>query len=149
TRRKALVNLLEETRPGFNHLREQVEILYFDFDEDLRPVEALKEEAAEGKQSAIGVALDAILRESQQARVSGVFFLSDFAQRTLPGKDIDPRTAARRLADRQIPIHTFPLGASGLTATALDVAVEDLQVDPFAFEKTTVPVTVRIPTVGA
>ncbi len=148
TRRKTLLKAIEENGASLEELKKQVGLLYFNFDEELRPVEKL-EDQTEGTQSAVGVALDTLMRESQNSRVVGTFMLSDFAQRVLPGKDLDPRAAARRMGDRQIPVHTFPIGATGLSASTLDVAVADLQVDPLAFEKKTVPVTIRLHTSGA
>jgi len=148
TRRQALLKTLEESAPQFATLREEIEIRRFDFDEELRAIEN-PEAQAEGTQTAIGKALEELLRESQNSRVAGVIFGSDFAQRALPGNDADPRAQARRLGDRQIAVHTLLFGASGPSSSGVDLAVEDLQVDPLAFEKKTVPVAARVRAVGA
>lgn len=148
TRRQALVKALAENAPVFDEIRKQIDIRYFNVDEELTPVDEFSDVAA-GNQSAIGVGLDALLRESQNARVASILFLGDFAQRALPGKDVNPRDAARKLGDRQIAVNTFPFGASGVSSSAVDIAVEDLQVDPLAFERKSVPVTARIRAAGA
>ena len=51
---------------------------------------------------------------------------------------------ARRLGDRQIPVYTVTFGGSGFSQTAMDASIEDLQVDPVAFERKIVPVRIKV-----
>ncbi|NOX55649.1 MAG: hypothetical protein GXP27_14665 [Planctomycetes bacterium] len=143
TRRQKLIRALKDCRDQLQAVQERVELEYADFDETLRPVDE-PAEAAEGKQTAIGAALDEVLRRSLRERIAAVLLLSDGAQRAQPPRDIDPRLVARRLGEQQVPVYTVPFGGTGLTETAVDVAVEDLQVNPVVFEKKAVPVTAKV-----
>jgi hypothetical protein len=143
TRRQALLSTLEENKALLADLGDDVEIRYFDFAESLAAVDAPGAESA-GEQTAIGAALQELARENQSGRLAAVLLMTDGAQRALAGFDADPRGVARRFAELHVPIYTIPYGGSGLSGSAFDVAVEDLQVDPLAFEKKTVPVNARV-----
>jgi hypothetical protein len=143
TRRKALLDRLEESRPSIEKLQKSIEVRYLDFDAQPKQVER-PAEAAAGTQTAIGSLLEWINHESQSQRIAGIVLLSDGAQRALPPNTADPLSMARRLGDRQIPVYTATFGGSGYSQTAMDAAVEDLQVDPVAFERKIVPVRIKI-----
>jgi hypothetical protein len=143
TRRRALLNRVEESRAALEQLGKSVDIRYLNFDEKTTRVERFVDEA-NGGQTAIGAALDSIGRESQGQRVSGVFLLSDGAQRALSPNNADPIASARRLGERQIPVYTVCFGGSGFSQNAMDAAVDDLQVDPVAFERKVVPVKAKV-----
>lgn len=148
TRRRAVLNRVVEARPVLDQLGKSVDVRYVDFAEQPTRVERFVDEA-NGGQTAIGTALDWIAHESQQGqRVSGVFLLSDGAQRALSPNNADPITAARRLGDRQIPVYTVCFGGSGFSQNAMDAAVDDLQVDRYAFERKVVPVKAKLRLTG-
>ncbi len=148
TRRAVLVKTLQEAEPIFLKLKKEMEVRYSDFDREPRSVEK-PDAAAPGEQSAIGFALESILREAQANGLSGIILHSDGAQRALPPHDVDPRAVARRLGELQIPIFPIAYGTTGTTDTSLDLIVEDLLVDPYAFVKKTVPLRAKLRVLGA
>lgn len=147
SRREWLLKTLAEAEPKWNRLGESLEVRFFDFAEELVPVERPEADAA-GRQTAMGAALEEVRRASQRERVVGVVLLGDGAHRALPPRDTDPREAARRLAELQVPIYTVGFGSEHL-ADVLDVAIEEMQVDPLVYEKKLVPVSVRVRASGA
>ena len=148
TRRQVAVKLLKDNADRLERLSKEIEILYYDFDKDLKPVEAPGEQA-DGRQTAIGAVLGELLREAGSQRLAGVVLLSDGAQRALPPNDADPRAAARLLGMQQIHIHTVGIGGTGLSGSSVDLAIENLLVDPVAFEKNEIPIEVKVRALGA
>lgn len=143
TRRRALLNRVEECRPLLEKLGKAVELRFADFAEQPVLVERFLDEAS-GSQTAIGAALDWIAHESQARHISSVFLFSDGAQRTAGRTSAEPLATARRLGDKQIPVYTVCFGTNGFSQNTVDAAVEDLQVDPYAFERKVVPVKAKI-----
>ncbi|MFM9962878.1 MAG: glutamine amidotransferase [Planctomycetaceae bacterium] len=148
SRREVLLKTLKEAEPTFEKLKEEMEYRYFDFDRELHSAEK-PDPTAPGEQSAIGFALESILRDSQGQGLSGLLLYTDGAQRGLPPYDVDPRAVARRFGELQIPIFPVALGTTGTTDTSLDLIVEDLLVDPYAFVKKTVPLRAKLRVLGA
>ncbi len=149
TRREALLRTLSDCEPQLKQLAEQVELRFLDFSESLTPVDQ-PAPTAEGRLTDIGKALDELRREDTGKRLVGIILMSDGAQRVLGTDAIDPRTAARRLAEqRGIAIHTVTYGSSELSGAGLDLAVENVVVDPLAYEKKTIPVRFQLRAVGA
>jgi len=148
TRREALLETLDNVSSEMNVLLEDLEIRYYNFSEELTPTES-PENKTPGHQTAIGLALDTAFRERGGKRVAGILLLSDGAQRAIAPFDADPRLKARLMGEQQIPVYSVAFGASGISEGALDIAVEDLLVDPLVFEKTSVPVTAKIRALGA
>lgn len=148
TRRQAMLQALRENESALESLSEKIEIRRFDFDETIEAIEAF-EDKTDGEQTAVGASLGDLLQEVSGERVVGVLMMSDFAQRAFAPLNVDPRTIALRYGDQRIPIHPVPFGGTGQSENALDIAIEDLMVDPVSFEGTTVPVTVRFRALGA
>ena len=148
TRRQVALKLLADNANRLKQLGKQVDVLYYDFDKQLKPTEHPGEQA-DGRQTAIGAVLGELLREAGSQRIAGVLLLSDGAQRAMPPYDADPRAAARLLGMQQIHVHTVGIGGTGLSGSSVDLAVEDLIVDPVAFEKNEVPIEVKIRALGA
>lgn len=148
TRREAILRTVDECKPQLEEIQEDVEIRYYDFAEELTPVENLTEQT-DGRQTAIGAALDSLLEENRDDRLVAAVLLSDGAQRAVPPFDADPRAKARLLGQQRVPVYTIPFGGSGLSGTAFDLAAEDLLVDPLVFEKKTVPVSAKVRVLGA
>ena len=126
----------------------RVEVRRFDFSQGLSP---FSKDATEGTgdQTAIGQTLLDLLKETQDRRTLAVVLWSDGAQRAMPPNDADPLTAAQQLAEAQAPIYARGIGAASISEAALDLAVEDLLVDPVVFENKLVPVKVRLRAAGA
>jgi hypothetical protein len=148
SRREALLKTLADCRNDLERLGRDIEIKLFDFGEDLAPVET-PEDKTPGEQTAIGHVLDAAAKAVQGKQVVGMLLGSDGANRAMAPNDIDPRAAAARLADQQIPVDTIGFGASGLTDSTIDLAAEDLEVSPTVFVKNTVTVSAKVRALGA
>jgi len=148
TRREAALKMLEDVRPELENLGKEIKILYVDFAKETALVEAFTA-ATPGEQSAIGSMLDALPKLSSGKKLVGALLISDGAQRAVTPFDTDPRSAANRLAELQIRIDPVGVGASGITDSALDLALEDLEVSPTVFVKNTVVVGARVRALGA
>jgi hypothetical protein len=148
SRFKAVRADIAKYEPKWKELGKQVDVRQFDFDRDLLPYNPSLTEGG-GDQTAFGKVLEDLLRESRDHRSLGLLLLTDGAQRAIPPFDIDPLSAARKLADSQIPIYAVGYGASSLSTASLDVAVEDLRVDPVVFEKKLVPLSCKVRASGA
>lgn len=139
---------LAELEKAFQDWGKKLEVRQFEFGKDLVPRDpALREGTADF--TAIGAALEALQRETRDRRTLGVLLLTDGAQRAIPPFDNDPLLAARKLGELQAPIYPVGYGTAALSDSTLDLAVEDLLVDPVVFEKKQVPVTVRLRALGA
>ena len=153
SRRKHLVQTLASNREQLEQLRELVEIRAYDFDTVLHAVDLAQpepfEDVTDGAQSAYGMALDEVLRESQSQRIIGLLLLGDGAQRAIAPFDTDPRIVGRRAAELQVPIFPGLFGESDISSAGLDIAVEDLAVSPIVFVKNRVPVSARLRITGA
>ncbi len=97
-----------------------------------------------GEQTAIGAALDDVLRAEAGKRLLGVLLLSDGAQRALAPRDAAPQTAAARLKRLGVPLFAVPFGQSRGLGQAQDVAVEDLLANSSVFVKNELTVSAQI-----
>ena len=148
SRFKAVRADLAKYEPKWKELGKQVEVLQKDFARELLTFDANLTEG-NGDQTAFGKVLDDLLREARDHRSLGLILLTDGAYRALPPDDADPLTAARKFGDNQIPIYAVGYGASSLSTASLDLAVEDVRVDPVVFEKKLVPVSCKVRAIGA
>ncbi|MCA9029778.1 MAG: hypothetical protein KDA66_03155 [Planctomycetaceae bacterium] len=150
TRREAILKTLTDCNAELEELQEEVEIVYFDFAEQLQAV-TTPEAKTDGQFTAIGKLLQTLREEESGQRTVGIFFMSDGAQRAGGENAIDPRSEARRFSEQTgIPIHTVTYGTNELTASGLDLAIEDLSLDqPVTFERKTVPVRMKVRLLGA
>jgi len=80
----------------------------------------------EGRETAIGQAIEELLERESGQRLSAVILMSDGAQRASAQRDTPPQTAARRLRDLGYPLYTFCLGQSRALGEARDVAMREL-----------------------
>jgi len=101
-----------------------------------------------GEQTAIGAALDDVLRREAGKRVAAVILMSDGAQRALAPRDLAPVTAARQLADLGIPLYVFAVGQSRPLDEARDVAVREMLAGPSVFVKNRLPVSAIVESFG-
>lgn len=151
TRREALVGVLKEHEDALKKIGEEVDLQFLDFADDAVPASAVPRTEGVGKYTAIGKALSEVFKQDSGRRLVGVVLMSDGAQRAVGELNIDPRAEARRFAEqRGAPIYPVPFGSSDLSGAGVDLAVEDVVVDPFPFERKTVPVRgfVRVSSAG-
>lgn len=148
SRFKAVRADLTKYESKWNELGKQVNVVQKDFDSKLTDYNPALAEGT-GDQTAFGEVLEKLLQDARDHRSLGVILLTDGAQRAVPPNDADPLTAARKLGDNQIPIYSVGYGASSLATASLDLAVEDVRVDPIVFEKKLVPISCKIRAVGA
>ncbi len=141
TRWQALRETLTEALPALDALRaEEIEIQLYTFDADTHALawQDGKVELPEhpgGEQTAIGAALEDVLRREAGKRLMGVILLSDGAQRAYAPRDLAPQNPARRLADLGFPLYAFAFGQGRGLGQSRDVAVKDLLVNPTVFVK--------------
>ena len=148
TRRETVLKMLEDAQRELDKFDEEIKVQFVDFGKEVAVVEKFGPETP-GEQTAIGHMLDALPKLSPDKKVVGVLLITDGAQRALPPFDNDPRAAANRLAEQQIRVDTIGVGASGISDSALDLSVEDLEVSPTVFVKNTVVVRAKVRAVGA
>lgn len=148
SRRAVLLKNMQDAEPTIEKLRQEMEVRILNFDREVYPVDKPGPDAL-GEQTAIGFALESILREAQGKGLSGIVLETDGALRALAPYDVDPRAVARRLGELQIPIFPVAYGTTTVSDTSLDLIVEDLLVDPYAFVKKTVPMRARLRVTGA
>ncbi|MGQ0634577.1 MAG: glutamine amidotransferase [Planctomycetaceae bacterium] len=148
TRREALLKTLGDAQPELESLKKLVDVVFVDFADDAAIVEQLRTDPL-GDQTAIGASLERALQLAAEKRIAAFIVLSDFAQRAVAPRDLDPRAAASRLAEQQIRIDAVGIGTSAMSDGALDLSVEDLEVSPTVFVKNTVVVAAKIRALGA
>lgn len=148
-RRAALVKTLADIQATLEKFKEQLEIRYMDFDSMLRPADQPGPDAT-GEATSIGKVLDDLRREDSGRRIVGAILMSDGAQRATGEDDVDPRAAARRIAEqRGIHIHTVVYGTAELATAGVDLAIEDVLVAPDTFERKGTPVQAQLIVRGA
>ncbi len=148
SRFQAIRSDIEKLQSRMKNWTKKVDVRLFDFAKELASFDPELKEGT-GDQTAFGKALEEIRRETRNRRTMGVFLFSDGAQRAVPPYDIDPRTAARNLADDQIAIYGIGYGASSISSSSLDVGIEDLVIPDIVYERSRVPVTAKLRTTGA
>jgi uncharacterized membrane protein len=140
SRWNALRATLEDAVPNLRELADDYEIKVYEFDAEVSPVE-LDEgqptlaEKPEGQQSAIGAALEDVLRREAGKRLAAVILASDGAQQAYAPRQLHPQTAARRLFDLGTPLYTVAFGRERAASQSRDVAVTELLVNPTVYVK--------------
>ncbi len=140
TRWEMLSSAIGDALPAFDELSKNVELKLYAFDANVQSLELASGRLdlgplPVGEQTAIGAALDDVLRREAGKRLIGVVVLSDGAQRAYAPRDIAPQTPARRLADLGFPLYTFPFGQARGLGQARDVVLTDLAVNPTVYVK--------------
>ena len=140
TRWEMLNAAVSDALPALDDLSDNVELKLYTFDSTVAPLELERGrldlgETPTGEQTAIGAALDDVLRREAGKRLIGVVLLSDGAQRAYAPRDIAPQGPARRLADLGFPLYTLPFGQARGLGQARDVVLADLAVNPTVYVK--------------
>ena len=138
TRWDALVGALKDSRTELEMLAEDFEVRLYGFAGepellDLQVATTEMESEPEGNQTAIGAALEEVLRRESGKRLLGVVLLSDGTQRAHAPLDVPPQLAARRLADLGAPLHTVAVGQSSAREGARDIALIEMQANQTVF----------------
>lgn len=146
---EALTTTLEETEEALAELAEDFEVKPYLFDSQLAPTEFDEgridlPEAPEGSQTAIGSALNDVLRQEAGKRLLGIVLLSDGAQRAYAPRDLPPQTAAARLKHLGYALHALPFGQGRGLGQARDVAVAELLAPQTVFVKNELTVSGEI-----
>jgi uncharacterized membrane protein len=141
---------VQDALPDFRGLNDDLDVKFYTFDSAITPVDLSPTfdlgATAEGRETAIGAAMDDALRRETGHRLAGVILLSDGAQNALYPLDESPQTVARRLADLGVPLYTVTCGKESSANSRPDVAVTGLDVSPSVFVKNELAIrgTVRI-----
>lgn len=141
----AMKLLLEAANEELAKLSNVWDVKAYQFDVDSRRVElrdgrATLGAAPTGEESAIGAAIGEVLDRESSGRVLGVLLMSDGAQRAVPGHDLPPQLALRRLAAERIPLYTFTFGKPGGSERS-DLSIGNLVTNETVFTET--PTEVR------
>jgi len=146
TRWQAAQAALQEAQPALRELAKTVQVKVYTFDDKLRPVpfsdSGLELESTPlGEQTAMGAALDELLKQHAGERLVGVLLLGDGAQRANAPLDLPPQVAARRLADLGFKLYTVAFGQARGVGDARDIALEELITNPTVYVKNVLPVS--------
>lgn len=140
TRWQVLLAELAAAAPELAQLAEQFDVQVYTFDREPKRVEPddgkvpLPAEP-KGTETAIGAALDDVLRREAGKRLAGVILLSDGAQRARAPRDTPPQIPAGQLADLGYPLYAFCFGQTAAAGQTRDISLADLQVNDTVFVK--------------
>ncbi len=148
TRWQVLESIVEEALPTLEAMSQDWEVKVYTFDSEVEPRDfstgALDLGGApDGEQTAIGAALEDVLRREAGKRLAGVVLLSDGAQRAYAPRDTPPQGPTRRLADLGFPLYTLAFGQSRGLGQTRDVALKDLSVNQTVYVKNELTVRAR------
>jgi uncharacterized membrane protein len=137
TRWEILQKALATAWPELAKLSEDVEVKFYTFDSTVREQAFDRTKPSlpgkpEGNESAIGAALDDVLRAEGRKRLIGVVLLSDGMQQSTQ-RTRAPQDVARRMLELGYPLYTVAVGGDPGGAYARDVAVRSLTAGPTAY----------------
>lgn len=146
TRWDALRATLDDALPALKELQQDLEIKLYTFDRETQSVEFANgklelEKTPAGEETAIGAALETILRQEAGKRLAGVIVLGDGAQRAIAPRDVAPQIPARRLADLGFKLYAVAFGQARGLGEARDVAIVDMLANQTVFVKNPLAVT--------
>jgi uncharacterized membrane protein len=140
TRWELLRSAVEEALPTLRKINEDSEVKIYTFDSQIYPLDFSRRKldlgtTPDGEQTAIGAALEDVLRREAGKRLAGVILLSDGAQRAYAPRDTAPQGPARNLAVLGYPLYTLAFGQARGLGQARDVALKDLSVNQTVYVK--------------
>ncbi len=135
TRWELLKGRLDEAAADFAELGKELEIKFYEFDSTVRPIEADKGklplgDVPTGTETAIGAALDDVLRLESRKRLVGIILISDGAQQSLT-RTLLPLAPVQRMGST--PLYTVRLAVDA--GQRKDVSVRDLIAGPTVYIK--------------
>ena len=150
----AMQDLVNQSADKFNMLRDRLTLNFYTFAEAAVPLEideqGWKEKQIDlgaepaGEQSAIGAALQEVLRRESVQRLAGIVMMTDGAWRAYPPRDAPPQAAARRMADLGIPLYALGFGEARSPDQARDVRLDELVTNPTVFVKNRLDVSATL-----
>jgi uncharacterized membrane protein len=141
TRRQATEELLAAAGEVFAETAEDIDPQVYVFDGAARRLPAKDGKYAfagtpEGNETAIGAALEQVLRPEAGRRLAGVFLATDGAQRTLGAMPLLPEMPVKQwLTDRGFPLFTFRIGKERAGGQARDIELRNLLTSEPVFVK--------------
>jgi len=102
------------------------------------------EDAATADETAIGAAVDEVLRRNAGRRIGGVIVLSDGAQHAYAPRDLPPQTAARNVADAGAAVWSVTFGQQRSGSQGRDAAVTNLAVGETVYRENRLEVAGRV-----
>lgn len=135
-----VASALEGASASLKRLAAEIELNAYGFDSQTQRLgvesgRPLLPEAPLGKETALGAALDDVLRLEAGKRLLGVVLLSDGAQRAMAPRDVAPQIIAARMKSLGTPLYTLTFGQARGLGQARDLAVKDLLASPTVFVK--------------
>jgi uncharacterized membrane protein len=130
SRWESLRNALDDSVPALRKLGRDFEIKVYTFDAETHPVDIKDGHIAlpdvpSGQQTAIGAALDDVLRQENGKRLLGIVMLTDGRQQALPPRDLPAQDVAVQLRHQGYKVFPVPFGESRGLGGVQDVAVVD------------------------
>jgi hypothetical protein len=154
TRWDVLRGTLDDARTALGELaRDDFEVQAYLFDSETHPAEVRNGKIAlpptpEGQETAIGAALDDILRQESGKRVLGVVLLTDGRQQAVAPRDTAPQTVAVKLRDQGDPVFPVVFGQSRGLGAARDVALREMLATERPFVKNELTVSGQVRVIG-
>ena len=141
TRWDSLRSTLDDAAPALRDLARDFEVKAYAFDSETHPAEVREgqvhlPDTPEGRETAIGAALDDVLRQEGGKRLLGIVLLTDGRQQAVAPRDAAPQTVAGKLRHQGDPVFPVIFGQSRGLGAAQDVALKDLIVNERVFAKT-------------
>jgi uncharacterized membrane protein len=149
SRWQSLREALAQAAPALRELARDFELKAYTFDSTIHPAETsggkiALAETPEGRETAIGAALEDVLRQEAGKRLLGVVVLSDGAQRAVAPHDLPPSAAAAQLKHDGAPLFAVVFGQSRSLGGAQDVAATELLATDTVFVNNELNVTGQI-----
>jgi hypothetical protein len=129
------------------------EIVAWTFDRELRPLQGSASDPfplgawtarKTSGETAIGGAIEEVIRGMAGRQIAGVMVLSDGAQHAYPPRDVPPQTAARGLAELGVPLWSITFGQQRGDGQGRDAAVTNLAVDETVYLENMLEVAGRV-----
>ncbi len=153
SRWQALKAALADATPALVDLAEDLEVKLYTFGAVPQPVEFSQGQidlppTPDEHETAIGSALEEVLREQAGKRFAGIILLSDGAQRAYAPRDTPPQTAARQLGALGYPLYTLTFGQPQGPLSVRDVALANLRSPQTVFAKNELNVAAALRAAG-
>lgn len=151
SRFQTMKDALKASADSLKAMMKNVETQAWTYDRDLVSAEISPKKgtlqlpaAADGEETALGAALQNVLKKASGRKILGVVLLGDGAQRAVPPRDTLPQTAALNLQRLGIPLFTVCFGSNRQENRTLDAAVEDFLVEQRVFVDTETVISGKI-----